>query len=104
MPFMVGREMGISTWISFAGTKDHAVAQGEFVASSDDLQSLLKALGSKNVSIISIRNHTNGEHPQFLFVRFWQQGEAIDLARSLRYALDVQTGASTRERSGDHAE
>jgi len=89
----VGREMGISSWIAVAGTDNHALAQGEFVATSEELQDLLKALRSKDFKIVSIRNHLAGEHPQLLFVRFWQQGRSVELARGLRYALDVQVGA-----------
>src|SRR5215469_6953745 len=100
----VGREMGISTWIAVAGTDTHALAQGEFVATSGELQDLLKALRSKDFKIVSIRNHLSGEHPQLLFVRFWQQGRSIELARGLRYALDVQVGVSARERSAEHVE
>ncbi len=96
----VGREMGISTWIAFAGTDDHALAQGEFAATSDELQNLLKALRSKNFMVTSIRNHTAGEHPQFLFVRFWQQGRSVELAKGLRYALDVQVGMAPPPSAG----
>lgn len=89
---MIGREMGISSWIAFTGSDDHAVTQGEFVASSDELQNLLKALRSKNINVTSIRNHTAGEHPQYLFVRFWEQGKSVELARAVRYVLNVQVG------------
>jgi len=89
----IEREMGISTWISFTGTNDHAVALGDFAVTVDELQNLLKALRSRGFKITSIRNHTAGEHPQFLFVHFWQQGNSVELARGLRYALDVQVGS-----------
>jgi hypothetical protein len=39
-----------------------------------------------------IRNHMVGEHPQLLYVRFWDQGRAIDIVTALRYALNVQVG------------
>ena len=89
----IEREMGISTWISFTGTNDHALALGDFAVTVDELQNLLKALRSRGFKITSIRNHTAGEHPQFLFVHFWQQGNSVELARGLRYALDVQVGS-----------
>lgn len=100
----IGRDMGISTWIAFAGTDDQALAEGEFAATSAELQNLLKTLRSKNFTVTSIRNHTAGEHPQYLFVRFWQQGRSVELARGLRYALDVQVGAVATERSVSDAE
>ena len=90
---IIGREMGIATWCSFAGTNERAVAHGEFVETRDSLQKVLKALTAKGINIESIRNHGLGEEPQFLFVRFWGQGAALDLARAIRYALDIEVGA-----------
>lgn len=89
----VGREMGMSTWISVAGTNDHALAQGEFVESPNGLRKLLTALRARGMNISSIRNHTVGEHPQSIFIRFWGEGTAIQLAKAVRYALNVQVGA-----------
>jgi hypothetical protein len=90
----IGREMGVTSWVSVSGTDDRAFAQGEFVATSDELQNLLRALRTKNIKIVSIRNHMVGEHPQLLYVRFWDQGRAIDIVTALRYALNVQVGVT----------
>ena len=87
---LIGREMGMSTWVSFAGTNDHALAHGEFVETPDGLKILLKALQAKGINIVSIRNHTLGEHPQFVFVGFWGQDSALELAKKIRYVLDTQ--------------
>jgi hypothetical protein len=86
----VGRDMGMSTWVSIAGTNNRAVAHGEFLASQDNLQKLLRALSLKGISVISIRNHTVGELPQFVFVLFRAEGTASDVARAIRYSLDAQ--------------
>jgi hypothetical protein len=69
------------------------LAHGEFVETPDGLKILLKALRAKGVNIVSIRNHTLGEHPQFVFVRFWGQDSALELAKRIRYVLDTQVGA-----------
>jgi hypothetical protein len=90
----VGREMGMSTWVSVAGTNDHAIAHGEFIARMYDLQRVIRALRAKGVSVTSIRNHTLGEEPQFVFVHFRGEGTALDLARAVRYALDAQVDES----------
>jgi hypothetical protein len=89
---LIGREMGMSTWVSIAGRNDHALAQGEFIESPNELRKLLTALRTKGIHIGSIRNHTLGEHTQWVFVRFWGEGTAIELAKVVRYALDVQVG------------
>jgi hypothetical protein len=70
--------------VSVAGTNDHALAQGEFVETADGLKVLLKALRAKGVNIVSIRNHTLGEHPQFVFVRYWGRDSALELAKKIR--------------------
>jgi hypothetical protein len=88
----IGREMGITTWFSFAGQSNRAVVHGEFVESSDGLKKLLTALRIKEFKIISIRNHLAGEHPSILFVHFCAEGGAVQLAKDLRYVLDVQVG------------
>jgi len=90
----VGREMGMSTWISIAGDNAHAVAHGEFLATSEDLQRVLQALRTHGMSILSIRNHTVGERPQSVFVQFRGEGAAIELARAVRYALNAQLDRS----------
>jgi hypothetical protein len=90
----VSQSMGMSTWISIAGANDHAVAHGEFLATTEDLQRGLMALRTHGMSVLSIRNHTVGESPQSVFVQFRGEGAAIELARALRYALDAQLDRS----------
>jgi hypothetical protein len=90
----IGREMGLTTWLSFAGTDQHALSSGEMLATADELQDLLKALRMKGMFVTSIRNHTLGEHPQVVFVRFWAEGPALELAKALRFVLEVQVGAT----------
>lgn len=90
---MVGREMGMSTWLSISGTNQRAVVQSEFIVNADEIKKVLLALRLKGLHLASIRNHTVGEHPQSIFIRFWGQGTALELAKSVRYALDVEVGA-----------
>src|SRR5215469_393779 len=92
----VGREMGMSTWVSIAGTNDHALSQVELVATSDELQRVLSAAAKAGMNVTSIRNHTIGEHPQMIYVRFWAEGTSIALARAIRHVLQVQVGVTDR--------
>jgi Domain of Unknown Function (DUF1259) len=101
---VLGREMGISTWIVFTGTDNNSVAHGEFVTTSDELQNVLEALISRNIKVTLIRNHMVGEHPELMFISFWQQGRSVELARGLRYALDVQVGAIATEHTAKRSE
>ena len=88
----IGREMGMSTWISISGTNNKALAHGELLATYDELQNVLKAFRSRGASVVSIRNHSCGEHPEMIYVRYWKEGQALELAKSLRFVLEVQVG------------
>ena len=90
----IGREMGMSTSIVMFGTNDRAFVQAEMIVNPDELQRVLKALRTRNFTITSIRKHTVAEHPESLFIRVWKQGTALDLAKGLRFALDVEVGAA----------
>jgi hypothetical protein len=90
----MGRELGMSTWISISGTNRQALARGEIVATSEELQNVLRALRSEGASVVSIRNHTVGEQPEMLFVGYRAIGPAVDLAQMLRFVLGVQNGAA----------
>jgi hypothetical protein len=90
----IGREMGMSTSIVIFGTNERAFAQADMIAIPDELQRVLKALREREFTIASIRKHTVGEHPESIFIKVWKQGAAIELARGLRFALDVEVGAA----------
>ena len=90
----IGREMGMSTSIVMFGANDRAFVQAEMIVSPDELQRVLKALRARDFTITSIRKHTVAEHPESIFIRVWKQGTALELARGLRFALDVEVGTS----------
>lgn len=89
----IGREMGMSSKISIFGTGDRAFIDADLIVNSDELRRVLMALRSRNLNVTAIRNHIVAEHPQAVFIRSWGQASAVDLAKALRYALDVQVGA-----------
>jgi acetolactate synthase regulatory subunit len=90
----IGREMGMSTSIVIFGTNERAFAQAHLIANPDELQRLLKALRAREFAVTSIRKHTVSEHPESIFITVWKQGPAIELASGLRFALDVEVGAT----------
>src|SRR5262245_39170023 len=90
----IGRQMGMNTKVSMFGTNDRSVLDADMIVTAGELQRVLLALRTRNLNIASIRNHLVGEPPPAVFIRVWGQGAAADLARALRYALDVQVGAA----------
>src|SRR3954453_6360144 len=86
--------MGMATSIVIFGANDRAFTQAEMIVSPDELQRVLKALRTRDFTITSIRKHTVAEHPESTFIRVWKHGTALELARGLRFALDVEVGAA----------
>jgi hypothetical protein len=90
----IGREMGMSTSLVIFGSNERASVQAELIVNPDELQRVLKALRARDFTVTSIRKHTVGEHPESLFIRVWKQGAALELAKGLRFALDIEAGAA----------
>ena len=86
----VGGQMGANTWAAFAGSDDNALVDGEFAATTAELQIVLKTLRGADIQIVAIRNHMTHEEPQFVFLHFWGKGNAGKLAKALRAAMDKQ--------------
>ena len=85
----IGKEMGVNTWIAFAGSDDNAVVDGDFAVSEDELQSCLKALRVAGINIVAIHSHMTHEQPRILFFHYWGRAPAKDLAQAIKGALLV---------------
>ena len=84
------KEMGVNTWAAFAGTDDNAVVDGDFAVLEDELQTVLKSLRAAGVNIVAIHSHMTHEEPRILFLHYWGRGQAEDLAKAVKSALDTQ--------------
>ncbi|EIU4788368.1 DUF1259 domain-containing protein [Pseudomonas aeruginosa] len=86
----VGNEMGVNTWAAFAGDDEHAVVDGDFAMRENELQPVLKAMRGAGVNIVAIHQHMTHEEPRYVFLHYWGKGKALDLAKSVKAALDAQ--------------
>ena len=89
----VGKEMGVNTWATFAGTNDDAVVDGDFVLRESELQPVLRSLRKDGINIVAIHHHMTGEEPRYLFLHYWGRGTVSELAQAVKNALN-----QTRER------
>jgi len=85
----IDKDMGVNTWIAFAGSDDNAVVDGDFAVSEDELQPCLKALRVAKINIVAIHSHMTHEQPRILFFHYWGRGPAKDLAQAVKGALFV---------------
>jgi Domain of Unknown Function (DUF1259) len=86
----VGGSMGLTTWAAFTGGDKHAVVDGDFIMSAQEVQPVLHALRKADIHIVALHNHMVGEQPAYYFTHFWGKGPARELARGLRTVLDAQ--------------
>lgn len=85
----MGDAMGVNTWAGFAGTDNEAVVDGDFAVLEGELQPVLKSLRGAGINVVAIHNHMTNEEPRLVFLHYWGQGKAQDLARAVRTAVGL---------------
>jgi hypothetical protein len=86
----IGKEMGVNTWVAFAGSDEEAVVDGDFAMLEGELQPVLRAMRQENINIVAIHQHMSHQPPRYYFLHYWGKGKAGDLARSLKRVLEAQ--------------
>ena len=83
--------LGFNTWAAFQGTPEKAAVAGDFAMLEDEVAPVIKALVENGIEVVAVHNHMVHEQPRIFFLHYWGIGNAQQLARGLRAALD-QTG------------
>jgi hypothetical protein len=83
--------MGFNTWAAFQGTPDHAAVAGDFTMTENEVAPVIKALIEHGIEVVAVHNHMVHEQPRIFFLHYWGVGNAEELAKGLRAAID-QTG------------
>jgi hypothetical protein len=89
---MVPGIMGMNTPFNFQLDGKNAAINGDFMLLPGELNPVIKALRANGIEVASIHNHLLDNEPQLVFMHFWAYGDAIELAKGLKAALD-QTGS-----------
>jgi hypothetical protein len=82
---------GFNTWAAFQGNPDHAAVAGDFTMLEDEVAPVIKTLIENGIEVVAMHNHMVHEQPRIFFLHYWGVGNAEQLARGLKAALD-QTG------------
>jgi hypothetical protein len=83
--------LGFNTWAAFQGTPDKAAVAGDFAMLENEVEPVVKALIENGIEVVALHNHMVHEQPRIFFLHYWDVGNAEQLARGLRTALN-QTG------------
>ena len=83
--------LGFNTWAAFQGSPGHAAVAGDFTMLQDEVAPVIKALIENGIEVVAVHNHMVHEQPKIFFLHYWGVGNAEQLAKGLKAALD-QTG------------
>jgi len=83
--------LGFNTWAAFQGSPDHAAVAGDFTMLEDEVAPVIKALVENGIEVVAVHNHMVYEQPKIFFLHYWGVGNAEQLAKGLRAALN-ETG------------
>jgi hypothetical protein len=86
----IGGSMGLTTWASFSGNSKQAIADGDFIMTGDEVQSVMHALRKADIHIVALHNHMIGDQPPFYFLHFWGKGVPEALAQGIKTAMATQ--------------
>lgn len=82
--------MGVATAINMQPLgSSRAVTTGDFVMVASEVNAVIRALRSGNISVTALHSHMLTEQPRLFFMHFWGNGDAVALAKTLRTALDA---------------
>jgi hypothetical protein len=81
--------MGSAHAINFQPTGGgNAAITGDFVATADEVNPLMRTLRSNGIEVTAIHSHMLTEQPRLIFMHFWANDDALKLAKALRGALE----------------
>ena len=80
--------LGFNTWAAFQGTPDHAAVAGDFTMLENEVAPVIKALIENGIEVVALHNHMVHEEPKIFFLHYWGVGNAEQLAKGLRAALN----------------
>jgi hypothetical protein len=83
--------MGFNTWAAWQGTPEKAAVCGDFTMLEDEVAPVIKALVENGIEVVAVHNHMVHENPKIFFLHYWGVGNAEQLAKGLKAALN-QTG------------
>lgn len=81
--------LGSAHAINFQPTGNgKAAVTGDFVALAREVNPLISTLRSNGIEVTAIHNHMLMDQPRTFFIHFWANDDAVQLASSLRAALE----------------
>jgi hypothetical protein len=88
--------MGGATAIGFQPTGGgKAAITGDFAMVGSEVTDVVRTLRANGIDVTAIHSHMLTEEPRIIFLHFWDNDDALKLARGLRAALDKTASAKS---------
>jgi hypothetical protein len=84
--------MGMATAINFQASAKGVGATGDFVVDEAQVQTVVHALREHNILVTAMHNHLLDDSPRMVFIHFWAEGSAGEVAQGLKAAVDANDG------------
>jgi hypothetical protein len=88
----MGTEMttniGLNTWASFTGSMDNAHIAGDVAMLDHEVNAVIKSFRANNIEVVAVHSHMLYDKPSIKFLHYLGTGQALDLAKAFRQALD----------------
>jgi hypothetical protein len=80
---------GVATAINFQPTGGgRAAITGDFVLLATEVNPVIRELRGGGIAVTALHSHMFDEEPRLFFMHFWANDDAVQLATTLRHALD----------------
>ncbi|WP_447986859.1 DUF1259 domain-containing protein [Nitrospira sp. Nam74] len=79
----------LGSWIAFKARGDAAVAHGDLVLVGDEVGPVIRRLEQDDITVTALHNHLIRESPKVMYLHFWAEGDAEQVAINLRRALTL---------------
>jgi hypothetical protein len=80
--------MGMNTPLNFQLDGKNAAVNGDFMLLATEVNPVIKVLQANGIEVASVHNHMLDDEPRLFFMHFWAYGDAMDLAKGLKAALN----------------
>ena len=79
--------LALASWIALKARGDAGVAHGDLVLIEDEVGPVLRRFEQDGITVTALHNHLLRETPKVMYLHFWAEGDAEELAANLRRAL-----------------
>ncbi len=89
--------MGFTSWAAFqSGTSKPAMMAGDLVVFQDEVSPAMDAFFAHGCTVTALHNHFFYDEPKTYFMHFGGEGNAADLAKGFKAALDAVKGVRAK--------